>query len=374
MKHQNNQTSKNFEEVKLGDLFELKYGSSLPQEKRVAGKYDVYGSNGIVGQHNLASTKGETIIVGRKGSIGKINLSNKSCFPIDTTYYIDETKKPCNLKWLYFILKKLNLESLNRAAAVPGLNRKDVYLKRILLPKISEQDRIVKILEKAEKLKEKGEKTNDLFDEYLKSVFNEMFYNGGFEEVKLGDICEINPKKSEIEKEDNNLEVSFVPMTDISGHSIHFKPKEIRRIREVYTGYTYFREGDILLAKVTPCFENGKSGICKNLKNRIGFGSSEYHVLRPTKNILPELVYHIISSETFIKLGEKQLTGTAGLRRLPKYFVDNFKIPLPPIPIQQKFSDIAEQVEEMKENTKKTKGNSDELFNSLMQKAFRGEL
>ncbi|HIG94297.1 MAG: type I restriction enzyme, S subunit [archaeon GW2011_AR13] len=291
-------------------------------------------------------------------------------------------KENISQKYFYYALKKLKISSAGYSRHYKFLKEKKIllpYLPPTLenpegKPDLETQKQIVAILEKAEKQKEKSKKASELLDEYLKAIFNEMFLKKDFEKVKLGDICEINPKKSEIGKEDNNLEVSFVPMADISEHSIHFKPKEIRRIKEVYKGYTYFMEGDILLAKVTPCFENGKSGICKNLKNRIGFGSSEYHVLRPTKNILPELVYYVISSETFIKLGEKQLTGTGGLRRLPKYFVDNFKIPLPPLPLQQKFANIVEKVEKMKEKQKKTKQSSEELFDSLMQKAFRGEL
>ncbi|MBU4086256.1 MAG: restriction endonuclease subunit M/S, partial [Nanoarchaeota archaeon] len=86
----------------------------------------------------------------------------------------------------------------------------------------------------------------------------------GWREVELGEICELNPKKSEI-SESEDLEVSFVPMADVKEHQIYFNPRETRQIKEVYTGYTYFKENDVLLAKVTPCFENGKSGIAKNL-------------------------------------------------------------------------------------------------------------
>ncbi len=369
-----NKLPEGWKEVELGELFELKYGSSLQAEKRISGEFSVYGSNGIVGYHNEGITKGKTIIVGRKGSVGKINLSEKSCFPIDTTYYIDETKKPCDLKWLYYILKTLNLESLNRAAAVPGLNRKDVYSIKIPLRPLPVQKKIVSILEKAESLKQKREEADKKMKEYLQSVFVEMFYNKGFEVVELGNVCEINPKKAEIENVSEETSVSFVPMAIVQEHNISFKPEETKKISEVYTGYTYFKDGDVLLAKVTPCFENGKSGIARKLKNGIGFGSSEYHVLRNSNKLLPELIYFFISSNSFINSGKKQLTGTGGLRRLPKDYIEHFKIPLPPLPLQQKFAKIVEKVEKLKEKQKQSKEKIDNLFNSLMQKAFKGEL
>ena len=103
-------------------------------------------------------------------------------------------------------------------------------------------------------------------------------------------------------------------------------------MKEVYTGYTYFRDDDVLLAKVTPCFENGKSGLAKNLENGIGFGSSEFFVLRANPDrVLPEYIYYIINSNRFISEGTPQMTGTGGLRRLTKDFVLNYPVSLPPL-------------------------------------------
>ncbi|MHC5732570.1 MAG: restriction endonuclease subunit S domain-containing protein, partial [Nostoc sp.] len=83
----------------------------------------VFGSNGIIGQHNEAITDGSTIVIGRKGSLGEVNFSNVSCWPIDTTYYIDKSATDTDLKWLAYQLSGLGLTKLNKAAAVPGLNR-----------------------------------------------------------------------------------------------------------------------------------------------------------------------------------------------------------------------------------------------------------
>ncbi len=153
--------------------------------------------------------------------------------------------------------------------------------------------------------------------------------------VRLGDVCKINPKKSEVKNLDPETEVSFIPMSDLSQDGSNFESLQTKKLSEVVGSYTYFAENDVILARVTPCFENGKAGIVRKLKNGIGFGSSEYIVLRPTKSILPEMVYAYITQHNFNQEGKLRMTGTGGLQRVPIDFVENFEIPLPPLEIQE---------------------------------------
>ncbi len=154
--------------------------------------------------------------------------------------------------------------------------------------------------------------------------------------VELGEVCEFNPKKSEIKDLSKEQSVSFLPMTDLNERQINFEAKQEKTIKAVYSGYTYFAENDVLLARVTPCFENGKSGIARKLTNGIGFGSSEFFIYRADKEkILPELIYYFISSEEFISNGKKNMSGTGGLQRLTKDFALKYKIPLPPLEVQK---------------------------------------
>lgn len=152
--------------------------------------------------------------------------------------------------------------------------------------------------------------------------------------MELGDLCEINPKKSEVK--DKDFEVSFVPMSDVSEQDYYFEPKQTKKINEVYKGYTYFAENDVLLAKITPCFENGKSAIARKLKNGIGFGSTEFIVFRANDKTIPEWIYNFIANTGFIDEGKNHMTGSAGQRRLNIDFVRTYKIPLPSLEIQKK--------------------------------------
>jgi type I restriction enzyme M protein len=186
------------------------------------------------------------------------------------------------------------------------------------------------VVEKA-RIGENGE-WNLSGERYIETTFE----HSHFSVLSIGDVCEVNPKKSELSELPAETAVSFVPMQDLAEHNISFQPKEERLLGDVLKGaYTYFRDGDVLLAKVTPCFENGKAGVARKLVNSTGFGSSEYYVLRPSERILPELVYYFLSSQRFKQYAMPTMTGTGGLQRVPRGTLEAFKIPVPPLAIQQ---------------------------------------
>ena len=185
--------------------------------------------------------------------------------------------------------------------------------------------------------------------------------------VKLGTICEFNPKKSKVKDLPKNQLVSFVPMTDLNAHNINFRIKHEKKLKDVYSGYTYFAEGDVLLARVTPCFENGKSGIAKNLKNGVGFGSSEFFVYRVNKkNILSEIIYYFISSNTFIDNGKENMSGTGGLQRLTKDYAIRYKIPLPPLEVQKEIVSLMEKCALLEIQIKEKSQKQEEFSKSSM--------
>jgi type I restriction enzyme M protein len=162
-----------------------------------------------------------------------------------------------------------------------------------------------------------------------------------WEMVELGEVCIINPKKNELKDLQLDLEVSFVPMADLNENLIYFEPKQIKHLNEVIKSYTYFRNNDVLLARVTPCFENGKAGVALNLRNEIGFGSSEYTVLRCSNKVIPLWIYFWVTDETFRNSGKLRMTGTGGLQRVPNDFVSSYKVPVPNIETQE---NIIEQI------------------------------
>lgn len=161
--------------IELGDICEFRYGKSLPAAKRSGSGYPVFGSNGQVGAHSAALTGGPTIIVGRKGSFGEVHWSDGRCWPIDTTYFVDASATKADLRWLFHRLQALGLTKLNRAAAVPGLNREDAYRSPLHLPPLEEQRRIAEILDKADELRAKRRAALEQLDTLTESAFLDMF-------------------------------------------------------------------------------------------------------------------------------------------------------------------------------------------------------
>ena len=153
--------------------------------------------------------------------------------------------------------------------------------------------------------------------------------------VRIGDVCTVNPRKSEVADLPSDTRISFVPMSDLNERRIAFRPTEEKLLSEVTASYTYFQDNDVLLAKVTPCFENGKAGIARGLLNGIGFGSSEFYILRSGAQVLPEWIYFCVMHPLFRDAAIAQMTGTGGLQRVPRDYVENFRIPLPPLEVQK---------------------------------------
>ncbi len=266
-------------------------------------------------------------------------------------------------EFLYHIIKakKDFLISQCVGGAQPNISQQIVRDLKIPLPPLSIQQELVSEIESYQKIIDGA---RQVIDNYKPRIENDSEW----EMLELGEVCEINPKKSELKGIHDDTPVSFVPMSDVNENEMTFQVKEERKVGEVIKGYTYFQEDDVLVAKVTPCFENGKAGIGRNLKNGIGFGSSEYYVIRPNDKILSVWIYLNITSNEFRTKGKLQMTGTGGLQRVPKDFVSSFKIPLPDLPTQRS---IVEQIEKEQALVKANK-ELIEVFNGKIKKRVEG--
>ena len=148
--------------------------------------------------------------------------------------------------------------------------------------------------------------------------------------LKLSEVCKITPSKKEVSDLDSKMDVSFLRMASVSEEG-NIISHEVRKLQDVIKGFTYFKEGDVLLAKITPCFENGKRAIAKDMINGIGFGSTEFHVLRPSNKVTSDWIFYSISKDDFRNEAKNKMTGTAGQKRVPKRVVEQYAIPVPDI-------------------------------------------
>ncbi|WP_262013331.1 restriction endonuclease subunit S [Micromonospora sp. Mcm103] len=164
-------------ESTLGDEIDLVYGKALPAHARVEGKVGVFGSNGLVGNHDEALVDGPGIVVGRKGSVGAVAYSESGFWPIDTTYYV-ENKGGLSWRYLYFLLRSSGLTGLNSHSTVPGLNRADVYSIPVRIPPRDVQDDIAHVLDYISYAEELEVKALRNGEELMRSVAQAVFPAG----------------------------------------------------------------------------------------------------------------------------------------------------------------------------------------------------
>jgi type I restriction enzyme S subunit len=158
----------------------------------------------------------------------------------------------------------------------------------------------------------------------------------GWSRRRLRFDARMNPVKSELELPED-AEVSFVPMEAL-GEFGGMQLDQTKTVSDVYNGYTYFVEGDVCVAKITPCFENGKGALAVGLTNDVGFGTTELHVIRPHNSLDRQFLFYISISHDFRKLGASEMLGAGGQKRVPEAFVKNWRAPIPPIETQKRIA------------------------------------
>jgi type I restriction enzyme, S subunit len=146
--------------------------------------------------------------------------------------------------------------------------------------------------------------------------------------------------------------------------------KHIKKVSEVQKGYTNFQDDDVLFAKITPCMENGKCSIAKNLKNNIGFGSTEFHVLRTSHLVIPEWIFYYLRQEKIRQKAERNMTGSAGQKRVPTRFLADLRIPLPPLEEQKRIAQIVGKCDLLRRTRRYTQQLSDTYLQSVFLEMF----
>ncbi|MFD1708926.1 restriction endonuclease subunit S [Siminovitchia sediminis] len=348
--------------------------------------------------------KGDILITVKGSGVGKINILSENASIGRQLMAIRPIFANRKFLWYILSLNKAKFQSKKVGVAIPGISREDILGLVVALPPLLEQQRIV---EKIEKMFEKVDKydalereitaLNNTFptnmeksilqyalqgklveqdpndepasvllesikeekkqlikDKVIKRekelppiVDNETPFElpSSWEWVRLKDICLINPKN----KADDEVDAGFVPMKRICDGFNNHHTFENKLWGKIKKGYTHFQNNDIAIAKITPCFENRKSVIFNGLPNGIGAGTTELFIVRPysTKVDLKYLLY-IFKTQSFINDGVKSFTGTAGQQRIPKSFLENYIIGIPPLSEQRR---IVEKIEKMLELT-----------------------
>ena len=367
--------------VYLEDVCDILDNQRVPvtSKDRKKGVYPYYGANGIQDYVDDYIFDNELVLLAEDG--GNFGSKDKpiayrvsgKCW-VNNHAHVLKARESIDVDYLCYSLMFYDVSSLVNGATRQKLNQAVMKKMTIPLPILEKQLEIVTRLNKVTHTIDLCNQLIEKLDLLVKAKFVEMFGEIGADKFgwgldKMGDISEINPKKAKDNRLNSDLEVSFIPMTAVSEKG-EIDVSEIRKYDEVKTGFTYFAENDILFAKITPCMENGKGCIAHNLYNGIGFGSTEFHVLRPLERINPYWLYTVTIFEQFRKNAFANMTGSAGQRRVPARFLENFKISIPPIELQNQFADFVKQTEKSKSAVKQVLEKAETLKKALMQEYF----
>ena len=290
--------------------------------------------------------------------------------------------------WLWSEEGWAQIRTCYQGSTIGGINRSFIQKVTVPLPPLSEQQRIAGILNQqmayVEKARQAAEEILEaaqaLPGAFLRQAFPALgdALPAGWRWAKLGDVCKVNPRRPTGLQWKPHTKTTFVPMPSVDGQTGTITQPQERNYAEVSRGYTYFEEGDVLFAKITPCMQNGKHAIASGLGNGFGFGSTEFHVLRPSGAVLSEWVHKFLRQPSVITEAVHHFRGSVGQQRVPKEFLTYLPIPLPPLTEQKRIADLLNQqmayVETVRMSAREQLDAINALPAALLRRAFAGGL
>ena len=359
----------------LGEFVRLQRGHDLTASEQQIGDVPIMGSAGPNGTHSIALANGPGVVVGRSGaSAGRVHFSAVDYWPHNTCLYVTDFlgNSP---RFAYYLLQTLDLASFNSGSAQPSLNRNFLYAIPVKIPARAEQDGIVALLQSLDDRITLLRETNATLEAIAQALFKSWFvdfdpvraklegrapegmddatarlFPDSFEESELGlvprgwrvttlaDTFDINPTR----KLSKGSMASYLDMASLatSGHCV-----EVPIEREMGSG-AKFQNGDTLLARITPCLENGKSAFVDFLaEGQIGWGSTEFLVLRPKVPLSPYIGYLLCRHPAFREYAIQSMSGTSGRQRIQNDVLGRYLLAVPGVEIAAVFASVIEPIQ-----------------------------
>lgn len=340
----------------------------------------------------------KAILLAGNGNIGNIAIYEGKFEAYQRTYVV-EIAPPILTEYCYFYFQyrwvDYNIDKMF-GTAIPYIRLGNLQKFPIPIAPLSEQHRIVARIEsllfKLDEAKEKAQAVIDGFELRKSAILHKAFTGelteqwrkehgvglDSWENAALSDICQVNPKKINTIHLPDHLEVSFFPMPALSEVYGEITEPQTRLLKEVRTGFTNFSEGDVVFAKITPCMENGKSAIVGKLVNDIGFGTTEFFVLRCGPKLYNRYLYHLLRDRHFRDEAKAVMTGAVGQQRVPKSFLEEYPLYFPSFDEQKEITRILDTAfakeQQAKESAEAVLAQIDTMKKAILARAFRGEL
>ena len=345
-------------DTNLGDVVRLQRGHDLPDKERTPGHVPVMGSFGVTGWHNEARAQGPGVTIGRSGaSIGVVSFVREDYWPLNTCLYMTDFQGN-DPRFCYYWLSTLNLANYNSGSAQPSLNRNYIYGMLVRIPEADEQRTIAHILGTLDDKIELNQRMNETLEAMTQAIFQSWFVD--FDPVRAKtegrdpglpkDIADLFPdrfKDSELSEIPKGWRLAPLPeVIDVN------PPRTLRRgevapyldmahmptrghspdavVERAFGSGMRFVNGDTLVARITPCLENGKTAFVDFLQEgQIGWGSTEYIVLRPKPPLPTEYAYCLARSTDLRDFAIQSMIGSSGRQRVPAESLSHFMVSSP---------------------------------------------
>ena len=345
----------------------------------------------------------DDILISIAGTLGKTGIVGEADLPLNTNQAISFVRLiRGNLLPQYIKMSIDNpktqdmLISQTKVTSIPNLTLEIIGNCAIPLAPLAEQQRIVDRIEslfaKLDEAKEKAQAVVDSFETRKAAILHKAFTGEltakwreehgvgmeSWEQCSLSDVCTVNPKKVDTKDLPDELEVSFFPMPALSEIYGEITDPQTRLLKEVRSGFTNFSEGDVVFAKITPCMENGKSAVVGKLVNDIGYGTTEFFVLRCSDRLYNRFLYHLVRDKLFRDKAKAVMAGAVGQQRVPKRYLETYKLNLPKFNEQREIVRILDgsfvKEQQSQEAAEAVLDQIDLMKKSILTRAFRGEL
>jgi len=362
---------------KLGDQLMLQRGFDLTQKQCFPGDYPVISSGGTSAFHNEFKAEGPGVLLGRKGSVGAVHYVEMNYWPHDTTLWVKDFKGN-HPRFIYYFFRWFPISQFEASTANPTLNRNRLHPVEVLWPPLEEQRRIAAILDKADAVRQKRKEAIALTEELLRSAFLEMFGNPvtnpkGWKIQSFEEVCERIFKGAFDLKASlyQSSGVPFIRISDIQDGTIDLS-KSVFISEKALASYTQYSvvPGDLVFSKVGTIDRIGI--VPPSISTAV---ISQNNVGAKLKREIMKPAFALAYLTTDYSLARIRATSKKAVQdKLVLSELRGLSIPVPPLEYQDQFFKVQESVSTTQQRIQQSSVHSDNLFNSLLQRAFRGEL
>lgn len=351
--------------MRLGDICTIKYGKD--HKKLNDGDIPVYGSGGVMRHVEKALWNKPSVLIPRKGTLGNLFFVNKPFWTVDTCFWTDIDEEQVLPEYLFYQLKTKDLASLNVGTAVPSLTTDVLNEVEIDLPSLEKQKQVVEMLGSLDSKIEINTKLNGYLEGLCQTLFDRFEADENNTFVPITSIAYVNPKRT-LKKGTKALCVEMANLSTGGSFPSDWHVK-------AYHGGMKFKNGDTIMARITPCLENGKTCYVNFLEEgQTGFGSTEYIVMA-AKDILPsEFFYFLARNSNFVSYAIAHMNGSSGRQRVSSTDIEEYEVRMPNSSQLIEFEKIAvPAIRTIRANSFENRKLT-ELRNALLPKLMSGEI